>query len=87
MDIQNSLDLTTTGLKEIRLLINSGRHHQALEVAEALKNVTPEASTPAKEMDIRKSLDRYFKKYPHRKDLSHWSEVFARCPLTSGIHA
>ncbi len=71
-----SLKIAKTAIQEIRLLLRSGNYEQALEIAEALRNLPLTQDNEAQSHDIEKSLVSYFNKHPDRKKLSHWDYCF-----------
>lgn len=71
-----SLKIAKTAIQEIRLLLLCGRVAQALEMAEALRNLPLTEANKAQSKDIERGLVSYFNQYPERKNLSHWEFVF-----------
>lgn len=78
MGNEKALKLAVTGLTEVRLLLRAGKVQQALELAEALRNIPSDNNAYGKVADLNRSLEKYFSKYPDRLTLTHWKSVIKR---------
>lgn len=73
-----ALNIAKTGLQEIRILLHKGRARQALEMAEALRNLPVEEGNQYQNTATKQGLKDYLKKHSDRKKLSHWQKLIAR---------
>ncbi len=70
-----ALKIAQTALQEIRLLLNRGNNDQALEVAEALRNLPIVETNRVQAKTTRQSINHYLHRHPDRKTLSHWQDI------------
>lgn len=70
-----ALKIAQTALQEIRLLLHRGNHEQALEVAEAMRNLPMIETNRVQAKTTRKSINHYLHRHPDRKSLSHWQDI------------
>ncbi len=70
-----ALKIAQTALQEIRLLLHRGKSEQALEVAEALRNLPIIESNHVQAKTTRQSINHYLHHHPDRKSLSHWQDI------------
>lgn len=78
MDHGIALQIAKTGILEIRVLLRSSKVDQALEIAEALKNIPLQESNAAQSEDMERSITNYLARYPERRELSHWQSLFKK---------
>lgn len=72
---RTALKIAKIGLQEIRLLLHKGKTEQALEVAEALRNLPLKETNRDQTNATRQGITHYLNRYEDRKKLSHWQEI------------
>lgn len=74
---RTALKIAKTSFQEIRLLLYQGNTQQALEMAEALRNLPLHESSESQADNTHNAILGYLQRYPDRRSVSHWGDLLA----------
>lgn len=80
-----ALLIAYTSLQEIRVLLRQGEDGQALEVADALKNLPVDQANSAQAENTREGIVTYLSNHPERRDLPHWRDLLRATDISVTI--